>query len=111
MQRLISVLRVFLVKSDQGTDQADDIPAVIKAPASQLDDIWQLGRHRLLCGSALAPGAYHALMGEQRARLVFTDPPYNVRIQGHAAGKGRTRHREFAMASGNKWKRMNSFHS
>jgi hypothetical protein len=34
------------------------------------------------------------------AGLVFTDPPYNVPIAGHVSGKGRVRHREFVMASG-----------
>jgi hypothetical protein len=38
--------------------------------------------------------------GLEQAEMVFTDPPYNVPITGHVTGKGRTRHREFAMASG-----------
>jgi DNA modification methylase len=39
-------------------------------------------------------------MGAERAQLVFTDPPYNVRIAGHVSGSGQIHHREFAMASG-----------
>ena len=39
-------------------------------------------------------------MGGERAQMVFTDPPYNVPIQGHVGGSGATKHREFAMASG-----------
>ena len=39
-------------------------------------------------------------MAGDKARLVFTDPPYNVRISGHVSGLGRVRHREFLMASG-----------
>jgi hypothetical protein len=39
-------------------------------------------------------------MGEERARVVFTDPPYNVPIDGHASGLGAIRHRPFPMASG-----------
>ena len=35
-----------------------------------------------------------------RADVVFTDPPYNLPIDGHVSGKGRVRHREFAMGSG-----------
>ena len=69
-------------------------------PVSRPGDLWLLNDHRLLCGDALDPGAYEALLGEQKASSVFTDPPYNVRITGHAGGKGRTKHREFAMASG-----------
>jgi DNA modification methylase len=41
-----------------------------------------LGRHRICCGSALEEGAYRALMAEDRAAAVFTDPPYNVPIEG-----------------------------
>jgi DNA modification methylase len=63
-------------------------------------DIFQLGHHRLACGDALDPAIVEALMGGERAHMVFTDPPYNVRITGNVSGKGRVRHGEFAMASG-----------
>lgn len=39
-------------------------------------------------------------MDGQRARMIFSDPPYNVPIDGHVGGLGKTRHREFAMAAG-----------
>jgi hypothetical protein len=39
-------------------------------------------------------------MGEERAAMVFTDPPYNVPIDGHASGLGAIHHRPFPMASG-----------
>lgn len=63
-------------------------------------DIWQLGPHRLICGSALDPVTVTQLMDGEQARMVFTDPPYNVPIDGHVGGSVRIRHREFAMASG-----------
>ena len=63
-------------------------------------DLWQLGTHRLICGSALDADTVAALMEGERAQMVFTDPPYNVPIQGHVGGSGAIRHREFAMASG-----------
>jgi 16S rRNA G966 N2-methylase RsmD len=72
-----------------------DYPAV-----SQLGDVWLLGPHRLLCGDALNEQSYEALLGEERAQMVFTDPPYNVPVDGHVSGLGRVRHREFPMASG-----------
>ena len=59
-----------------------------------------LGRHRLLCGSALDGAAFAALMGLERASTAITDPPYNVRIDGHASGLGAVHHRPFPMASG-----------
>ncbi|TGD45349.1 DNA methylase N-4 [Pseudotabrizicola sediminis] len=63
-------------------------------------DIWQLGGHRLACGDALDPRVLTDVMNGDVARMVFTDPPYNVKIDGHVGGSGKTKHREFAMASG-----------
>lgn len=82
-------------------DPADDIPDMGGAiPVSQFGDLWLLGQHRLYCGNALEDASYLALMGKERATQIITDPPYNVRIQGHVSGKGKTEHREFDMASG-----------
>jgi DNA modification methylase len=67
---------------------------------SRTGDLWLLGSHRLLCGDSRSRDAYLALMGDDKADLIFTDPPYNVRIDGHVSGLGRVQHREFAMASG-----------
>jgi hypothetical protein len=69
-------------------------------PVSRLGDLWILGAHRLLCGDARSSEDYKKLLGPDRADLVFTDPPYNVPIDGHVSGLGRIEHREFAMASG-----------
>jgi DNA modification methylase len=82
-------------------DPADVLPAAaVDPPLSQIGDLWILGRHRVLCGNALDPTALAALIGEERAAMVFTDPPYNVPIEGHASGLGATHHRPFPMASG-----------
>ena len=67
---------------------------------SEPGDLWQLGEHRVLCGSALQAESFGFLMAGQRADVVFVDPPYNVVIDGHAGGHGSIHHREFAMASG-----------
>ena len=84
-----------------GADPADVLPEVAAGPAvSNLGDVWVLGRHRVLCGNALDRDALAALIGEERASMVFTDPPYNVRIEGHASGLGTIHHRAFPMASG-----------
>jgi DNA modification methylase len=81
-------------------DPADDrLPS--DAPARcKPGDIWQLGPHRLICGDARDPSTISALMAGELAQLIFTDPPYNVRIDGNVGGLGSIRHREFAMASG-----------
>jgi len=84
-----------------GDDPADVLPEVSVGPSvSQLGDLWLLGPHRLLCGSALNRGAFAALMDAERAGAIFTDPPYNVPIDGHASGLGAVHHRPFPMASG-----------
>ena len=67
---------------------------------SRPGDLWQIGRHRLLCADALDSASYTRLLDGEKAQLVFVDPPYNVRIDGHVSGLGRARHAEFAMASG-----------
>src|SRR6266851_8885295 len=75
-------------------DPADVLSAAVdQPPISRPGDLWQLGRHRLLCGNALDQNSYDQLMQGAVADLVFTDPPYNVPIGGHVSGKGRVRHR------------------
>ncbi len=78
----------------------DDVKIVDGDPVTRGGDIWILGRHKLVCGDAREPSAYAALMPGERADLIFTDPPYNVPIDGHVTGLGKLRHREFAMATG-----------
>jgi hypothetical protein len=65
-------------------DPADWQPAVGTQAVTRSGDLWQLGDHRLLCGDARDPEAYTALLDDEQARLMFADPPYNVRIDGHA---------------------------
>jgi DNA modification methylase len=87
--------------SDRLNDPADAVPEVMAGPAvSKIGDLWRLGRHCLLCGSTLDTAAFTALMADERASVVFTDPPYNVPIDGHAGGLGAIHHRPFPMASG-----------
>lgn len=70
------------------------------AAVSRLGDMWALGSHRLLCADARDAEAYQTLLGSDRASFVFTDPPYNVPIDGHVSGLGRIRHSNFAMGCG-----------
>src|SRR5262249_48248457 len=81
---------------------ADDLTGLgSEGPAvSQPGDLWQLDRHRVLCGDALRSDAYRVLLGGDLAQMVVADPPYNVPIHGHAVGRGKKRHREFKMAAG-----------
>lgn len=79
---------------------ADRIPEPPTDAVSRPGDLWLLGRHRLLCGNALLPEHVMRLLGSEKAALIFTDPPYNVPIDGHVCGLGSVRHREFAFATG-----------
>lgn len=86
---------------ENADDPADEAPAPEAGPAvTQPDDVWLCGPHRLICGDARDPATYTALMGGDCASVVFTDPPYNVKIDGHVCGSGAVKHREFAMAAG-----------
>jgi hypothetical protein len=86
------------VAADPADDPAGHVP---EGPAiSQLGDVWELGRHRLACGDAQGSETYERLLQGELAEMMVTDPPYNVQIDGHAMGRGRVRHREFPMASG-----------
>jgi len=88
-----------LIPEEAGDPADDRLPT--EAPVRcHRGDIWQLGSHRLICRDARDPETVGALMGTEEAQMVFTDPPYNVRIDGNVGGLGSIRHREFAMASG-----------
>lgn len=95
---------VLLSAADSGaSSQTDPADEVIERPASPISvtgDLWQLGSHRLLCGSSLDTAAWQGLMAGAIAVMAFTDPPFNVPVDGHVSGLGKIKHAEFAMASG-----------
>ncbi len=87
-------------KSDAGQDKDDkffetvvDIPKRVKK-----GELWKLGEHLLYCGDALKESSYQILMGDNKAQIVFTDPPYNVKVKGNVTKQ--KHHDEFAFASG-----------
>ena len=77
----------------------DAAPKLQTTAVSQPGDVWLLGRHRLMCGDARSGADVERLMGGGKARMAFVDPPYNLRIASFQ-GRGRTKHREFLVASG-----------
>ena len=83
------------------SDPADTIESewLAASVVSKSGDIWELGVHRLLCGDARNVGDIDRLMSGKKAAMAFLDPPYNVRVRS-IVGRGRTKHAEFAMASG-----------
>jgi DNA modification methylase len=84
------------------SDRDDEMPPLSDPAlaATVLGDVWLLGRHRLLCGDSRHRESFETVLEHERCDLVFTDPPYNVPIEGHVCGLGRVRHREFAMGVG-----------
>jgi len=84
-------------KSDRHGD--DNIPAAGPA-VTQRGDLWLLGGHRILCDNALEGASYENLLDGGKASLIFTDPPYNVAIDGNVGGNGQIHHRAFAMGCG-----------
>ena len=77
----------------------EELPA---EPISKLGDIYQLGRHRLMCGDSTNSLEVEKLMGNKKADLLITDPPYNVAYEG----KGKE-----AITIKNDSKETNEFHS
>ena len=68
-------------------DDEFDVEAELAKPTkTKPGDIWLLGRHKLICGDTTNPDTLKTLMGEEKANLVVTDPPYNVNYEG-SAGK------------------------
>lgn len=77
---------------DPFTDESE-IPERVK-----VGDLWQLGRHKLICGDSLKGAILKTLTNGKKANMVFCDPPYNCKINGNVCESGK--HNEFAMASG-----------
>ena len=57
----------------------DEVPEVPEEPKAKLGDIYQLGRHRLMCGDSTNPAVIDRLMDGVKADMVFTDPPYGMK--------------------------------
>jgi len=83
-------------------DEEDEIPRIDqRSPAiTKPGDVWVLDQHRIVCDDALKAETYSRLLGDEQAQMIFTDPPWNVPIEGHVSGLGTVKHSEFAMASG-----------
>lgn len=88
---------VYAPAAEAAEDQA--LPVLQKTAVSRLGDVWQLGRHRLVCGDARDPAAYATLMPGEKARMVFADVPFNIPIRVMSP-KTAAQRREFPIASG-----------
>ena len=93
-------LRIQSLEDTDAADRADEFEFAAGPAVSVVGDLWMLGNHRIYCGNSLEDAAYAEFFEKEKATAAFTDPPYNVAIDGHAGGKGKIKHREFAMAAG-----------
>lgn len=75
-------------------------PELELAATARPGDLWMLGNHKILCGDARDPTSYALLLGPDLADMVFADPPWNLKIDGFVSGKGRVKHQDFRLASG-----------
>lgn len=91
-------------KTDPEVSDQEDLQPVDVADepvVSMQDDVWILDQHRMFCGDSTKVLSYGTLMKDgELAQMCITDPPYNVPINGHVCGSGKTKHKEFIMASG-----------
>ena len=67
-------------------DDLDVDGELTKPTISKQGDIWHLGKHRVICGDSTKPETYQLLLGDKKANLIVTDPPYNVNVE-ETAGK------------------------
>ena len=83
-------------EADEEQIPAPDPDNAISRPG----DLWVLDRHQVIVGDCREAETIDTLMDGRLARMVLTDAPYNVAVQGHVSGLGKNQHREFSMASG-----------
>jgi DNA modification methylase len=84
----------------QELDDLDEDPKPPSVSVSRTGDLWCLGRHRVICGDSTDAAVIEALVNDRPVRALISDPPYNLAIPGIVSGKGRVKHGNFAMASG-----------
>jgi DNA modification methylase len=68
----------------EGLTDEDAVPEVPEEPKTRLGDIYQLGRHRVMCGDSTSLSDVDTLMDGNKVHMVFTDPPYNVGFNGRS---------------------------
>lgn len=86
---------------DMGPSIRDEhLPDLEEKAVATRGDLIALGEHRLMCADSRDGEPYAALLGDERAIMVISDAPYNLKINGHVGGSGNIKQREFIMGSG-----------
>jgi len=75
----------------------DELPEQVE-PKSKLGDVWKLGRHRLLCGDSSDKSTVDKLMQDEKAKIVYTDPPYGMNLDTDYTQMGSNRSYDFVIA-------------
>jgi hypothetical protein len=92
---------LILQQAGEAPDEEDPVDVPPTGPAvTELGDLSALGDHRIFCGNSLLEASFTCLLNARQADMVLADPPYGVKIDGHATGNGATKHREFALGCG-----------
>ena len=95
LNALLDPLELPLLNADDNPSPPDDVD-IVTLPG----DIWLLGKHKVMCADSTQQSSYTKLLGDQQARMVISDLPYNLKVQGMISGLGKNQHAEFQMASG-----------
>lgn len=89
-----------VIEKQKKTPNADEAVVRTGPIICQPGDLWTLGKNRIFCGDSLQGESYVRLLEGKLAEMVFTDPPYNVRIEGNVSGKGKRKHGDLEQAAG-----------
>ena len=99
-EELGKLLKSLDVREKRERVETFDLDAALEAAqaahVAQRGDSWRLGDHRLLCGDATDVGDVSRLLGEKKASMAFTDPPYNVSLGDHGGQQRGSRRRRIA---------------
>ena len=90
------------ILDDGGVGEEDELPEIDEQarPITQVGDQWNLGDHIIRCDDALKFESFAHLLGPELAGMIFTDPPYNVKIAGNVTRSRFAQRHDFAMATG-----------
>ena len=90
----------YLKEDEESENNAEDFEEEQLPITSKVGDLWILGKHRLLCGDSTNSTDVQKLMNGKLADMIFTDPPYNVKVSNISGINKGHKHSEFLMASG-----------
>lgn len=96
---LDDLFSVKINEAGHGSDEDEEGFEPQAAAITRPGDIYQFGAHRLICGNSLEKKTLDALMGHEKAGMVFSDAPYNLPAKA-ITGKGKSKFADFAMAAG-----------